>query len=598
MERTVIVVLSFLVAVALSTTPASEYRSINGTGNNQANFLWGTNNQRFLHPLNDEFYDDNISVPRGGPPGHVTLPAERTIRDDVIYGQGTPDPSPSSDWAWVVGEYLAFETVQTRGNASEQWNIVVPPTDPWFAQHNGTVTFQRCVFDPTTGTGLGNWRQQTNGASAWLDVQTVYGENDAIAAFIRLGTGGLLKYQTGPDGEIPTFYGNTSQLPAGVVPANNAGNVPSSNLFALGSPRVNQQPQSMCVNILWRREHNRQARELAAANPSWGDETVYQEARRRVIALFQHFYETEYIPMLLGNPNLDAYAGYNATQDPSINLMYNTVALRYGHTQVNNVTWRLNEDGTHATGGDILLRNVFFDPTLIISGGCSPIYRGLNAKVHNSPEVNIVEDLKEYVFAKAGFVGIDLISTNMRRGRDRGLPSFGVARQIYGIEPVWTNFDNFTEWGVQLTTAYNTSDPTICDPWICGILESSFPFLEGGELGMLNYVMVKNQFQAYRNGDRFWYLNNQFDAADLADIQNTTLAMIILRNSQVQKLKCNIFEVPGNSYTGVTGPDCLASASTSSTGTTGSTSTTGKSAASTVVYSVIVMVAAIFFLML
>jgi len=350
---------------------------------------------------------------------------------------------------------------------------------------------------------------------------------------------------------------------------------------------------------LWRREHNRQARALAPLNPTWGDEIIYQEARRRVIALMQHFYETEYMPMLLGSPGLDPYSGYNSSQDVSINLLFNTVALRYGHTQVNNITWRLNEDGSHTTGGDILLRNVFFDPTLVISGGCSVIFRGLNAKQHNSPEVNIVEDLKEYLFAKAGFFGLDLLSTNMRRAREMGLPNFGDARALYNLQPVWTDWDNFTEWGNEFTTAYGTRDPHGCDPWICGIMESAFPFLEGGELGMLNYITVKTQFEHLRNGDRFWYLNDQFDAAELAEIQNTTLANIILRNGDVQKLKCNIFEVPGNSYTGTTGPDCLASSSTGTSGsTTGATGTTGKSAASVATFSMVVLAFALFFLML
>jgi len=245
--------------------------------------------------------------------------------------------------------------------------------------------------------------------------------------------------------------------------------------------------------------------------------------------------------------------------------MFNEVTLRYGHTQVNNVTWRLEEDGSHSAGGDILLREVFFDPTILYTGGCSPIWRGLQAKQHNSPEVNIVEDLKEFVFAKKGFLGIDLMSTNMRRAREMGLPNFYNARRIYGLgtNPDWVNYtqwSDFSDWPDQFTTAYNTTDPSGCDPWLCGIMETTppTPSSVGGELGQLLHEIFKRQFSKIRNGDRFWYLNNQFNSADMADIMSTTFAMIVLRNSVVNQLYCNIFEGPYGSYTGTVGPLCQA----------------------------------------
>jgi len=301
--------------------------------------------------------------------------------------------------------------------------------------------------------------------------------------------------------------------------------------------------------------------------------------------------------MLLGVPNLDPWNGYNDTQDPSIDLMFNTATLRYGHTQVNNVTWRLEEDmATHSEGGDILLRDVFFDPTILFTGGCSPIYRGLNAKQHNSPEVNIVEDLKEFVFAKRPGVGIDLLSTNMRRGREMGLPKFGDARLIYGLQP-WTAWENFTEWGTQLTNAYNTTDPSICDPWMCGILEFGPPNTLGGELGELFHTVFRRQFERIRNGDRFWYLNGWFDTADMEDIQNTKLSMIILRNSNLLQLKCNVFEVipsGGGSYLGVPGPYCYSSNYTSPTTGSPTSATSAHSDASVAIISMAFVCLALF----
>jgi hypothetical protein len=324
----------------------------------------------------------------------------------------------------------------------------------------------------------------------------------------------------------------------------------------------------MCFNILWRREHNRQARKLSAANKDWDDEKIYQEARKRVIALMQHFYETEYIPMLLGSPNIPKYGGYDSTIDPRVDFFFNTVSLRYGHTQVNNVTLRLNEDRSKADGGDLLLRNIFFDPTILDNGGCSPIYRGLSAVKHNSPEVNIVVDLQEFLFAKKGSLGLDLLSTNMRRSRDIGLANYGNARTLYNF-PKQTTF-NYSEWADNFRKVYKTDDPSECEPWICCLLESG---INNGELGDVNHEVVVRQFRRFREGDRFWYeAPGVLDQATLDETKKTRLSDIILRNSAVKSMKCDVFEVPGDPYTGTEGPECHADSTTGTAGTTSSAS--------------------------
>jgi peroxidase len=67
-----------------------------------------------------------------------------------------------------------------------------------------------------------------------------------------------------------------------------------------GDVRTNQNPQLIVLQTLLIREHNRIAYELEALNPHWNDERLFQEARKIVIAEYQHVTYSHWLPLVIG----------------------------------------------------------------------------------------------------------------------------------------------------------------------------------------------------------------------------------------------------------------------------------------------------------
>ena len=71
-------------------------------------------------------------------------------------------------------------------------------------------------------------------------------------------------------------------------------------MIVTGDARASEQPGLAALHTLFLREHNRLAEGLSVLNPHWGDEKLYQTARRILSAIMQHLTYREFLPRLFG----------------------------------------------------------------------------------------------------------------------------------------------------------------------------------------------------------------------------------------------------------------------------------------------------------
>ncbi|MCI0460418.1 MAG: Ig-like domain-containing protein, partial [Gemmataceae bacterium] len=421
---------------------------------------------------------------------------------------------------------------------TSDFDIPIPSDDPQFDPFSTgmqTITFRRAIFDPTTGTDTNNPRRQINQVSAFLDASVVYGSDAARAAALRTNDGtGRLK--TSPGDLLP--FNNTTYFPGGPLPNDNESIFPAETMFVAGDVRTSENVGLTALHTVFLREHNRLADRYRAANPGWTDEQIYQAARKMVGALLQQITYSEFIPALLGSNALPAYTGYNPAVDPSESAVFSTVAFRVGHTLFPPDVPRLASDGNSLPGGPLSLREAFFNTAPVVRDGIDPYLRGAAAQRSQEVDNQVIDELRNFLFGPPGSGGMDLPVLNMQRARDLGLPDYNTARADFGLPRV-TSFAQITSdpaLQAKLQSVYSSVDEI--DPWVGGLCEDH---LLGAAVGPFFAAVLKDQFLRSRDGDRFWFENGQFNAAELAEIRGTTLAGLIERTTGITGLPANVF---------------------------------------------------------
>jgi hypothetical protein len=314
--------------------------------------------------------------------------------------------------------------------------------------------------------------------------------------------------------------------------------------FLTGDGRANLQEALLTVHTLFMREHNRIAAEISKLNPGYDDERVFQVTRQIVMAEMQKITYQYYLPTILGEASslIPHYSGYDRSVNPSVPNSYDAAAGRFGHSMVQPFFGRLSDGYTASDEGQLALAGSFFDTTSLRTSGVDPLARGLSYNTSQEVDQFFTGTLNHLLFtndAQERSPGLDLISINIQRGRDHGLPPYEAwkkwAKDTCHLE------SDFRSEDLQKKFVRIYGNLGNVDLYAGGVSEQN---LAHGIVGATFACILKETFTALRDGDRYYYENPGGGLTDdQIDEINTSVsfAQIICDNTNIHDIALDPF---------------------------------------------------------
>ena len=306
------------------------------------------------------------------------------------------------------------------------------------------------------------------------------------------------------------------------------------------------------MHTVWMREHNRIAKFFQFQNPQWSDEKLFQEARRLVIAQYQHIIYKEWMPLIVGSELMTSFGlwplskGYSNQYidsfDPRVTNEFATAAFRFGHSLIPSKFTRSIKTNPR-TGKDtngrtqtLSMKDIFFKPDSLKKSPTlmDDLVRGLAQQNGDMWDNVFSDDITNHLFESRRFKGgLDLVALNIQRGRDHGIAGYNSYRELCGVGKA-RNFedlaDYMTEDDVQrLKSLYSDVDDV--DLFVGGFLERRHL---DSILGPTFKCIIADTFARLKIGDRFFYdLNGdaQFSPEQLEEIRKSSMARVLCDNT-------------------------------------------------------------------
>ncbi|MCG7394811.1 heme peroxidase [Microvirga sp. ACRRW] len=340
-----------------------------------------------------------------------------------------------------------------------------------------------------------------------------------------------------------------------------------------------------------------------AATLTWDGERLFQAARFTTEMQYQHLVFEEFARKM--QPDVDAFV-FNPSVDinPAIFAEFAHVIYRFGHSMLREQVASTDADGND-TSMDLF--DAFLNPlafgssTIDHEEAAGAIIRGMTSQVGNEIDEFVTHVLRNQLVG----IPLDLAAINIARGRDTGIPPLNEARRQFqemangdtqlAAYTSWTDFAlnlknpasivNFiaaygthatitsaTNLEAKRTAAWNLvfghaslneedrqaflngtgiyasklGGLEDVDLWVGGMAEKKMAF--GGMLGSTFSFIFELQMENLQNADRFYYLSRVQGLNFLNELENNSLAKMILNNTDLGEtgyaLPGDIFSVP------------------------------------------------------
>ncbi|XP_029341799.1 peroxidase-like [Acyrthosiphon pisum] len=537
-----------------------DYRSFDGSCNNLKRKYLGKANTPYKRLLFPAYRDGVYEMPNTY---EEMLPNPRTVSTNFVKDENSSDSTKTmmmAYWAMFIGHDLSHTAVSTMGKEKRFVNccdkdksiqsslnknirsckpIFIPNEDRFFKTDQfDCMNYVRsrpavrsdCTFGPM---------EQMNQATHYLDASMIYGTTEQHMLSLRqMGYGQV--WVEGPN-NYPVHNNITLENTDTNVCQNGSG-----TCYMFGDIRGNAFPQLSVLYNLWMKEHNRLAYELSREKPNWNDDQLFWEARKIVTACIQHITYNEWLPALLGvnytkenGLGLGDRTTYDENADPTVSNSFATAILPFANSMITDLISFYMTDhrklvfSTEPSEGRPYFRyktlKGSYNRPLELDRLFRAILKGLTVQPTQKVDMLFTQTITNYLYSidPNNSFGMDILSLNIQRSRDHGIPSYTQFRKYCGLKDI-ENMQDLSEIMVEgsadrLLKLYKTWNDI--DLLVGALLEKH---VDDAMVGPTMRCIIREQFVRTRIADRYFYdVPGVFSDYQLEDIQRVTLARII-----------------------------------------------------------------------